>query len=285
MQTVLLAGISGYLGGYVAQELLKRDFAVRAIIRDKTRLRTKSIGCCRIIEAELTQPETIVGCCSNMDIVISTIGITKHKDGLTYMDVDYQANLNLLREAQRSGVKKFVYISVLNGNRLRNLKICDAKERFVDQLKQSEMDYCIVRPNGFFSDISEIYKMARQGRVYLFGKGQCKANPIHGKDLAAVCVDATQKPIKEIDVGGPETLTHNEIALTAFDVLGTVPRITHIPDWMRTSFLKMARLFTGSKTYGPIEFFLTVMSMDMMATEYGGYTLREYFTRLKQMTA
>ena len=45
---------------------------------------------------EITKPETIKEVCRNVDIVISTVGITKQKDGLTYENVDYLANLNLL---------------------------------------------------------------------------------------------------------------------------------------------------------------------------------------------
>ena len=51
------------------------------------------------------------------------------------MDVDYQANINLLEEAKRAGVQKFIYISAINGQQMRHLKIMAAKERFVDALK------------------------------------------------------------------------------------------------------------------------------------------------------
>jgi uncharacterized protein YbjT (DUF2867 family) len=196
------------------------------------------------------------------------------------MDVDYQANMNLLQDAQKSGVKKFIYVSVLNGGNLRYLRICDAKERFVDELKASGLEYCIIRPNGFFSDMAEFFEMAKKGRIYLFGKGVLKTNPIHGKDLATVCVDAINEGDKEVLVGGPETLTHQEIALSAFDVLGSKPKITYIPEWMRASVLKLLKLFTGSKTYGPIEFFMTVMAIDMVAPEYGKYTLKEHFAKM-----
>ena len=67
-------------------------------------------------------------------MVISTVGIARQKDGFTYMDVDYRENANLLSEAKRSGVKKFIYVSVLNGEKLSNLKIFEAKERFVTEL-------------------------------------------------------------------------------------------------------------------------------------------------------
>jgi uncharacterized protein YbjT (DUF2867 family) len=98
--------------------------------------------------------------------------------------------------------------------------------------------------------------------------------------LAVVCVDAIDSSDKEIQIGGPETLTQNEIASIAFDILGKKRKITHIPDWVRVATLKLVRLLTGSKVYGPIEFFMTVMSIDMLAPEYGKHTLKEYFTIL-----
>ena len=51
------------------------------------------------------------------------------------------------------------------------------------------------------------YMMAKKGRVYLFGNGEFRANPIHGEDLASVCVDAIEDSKQEIKVGGPESFT------------------------------------------------------------------------------
>ena len=282
MKRVLLAGATGYLGRYIATELLKNSYMVKALARNPEKLKQNNIDTTQVIRAEITQADSIADCCKNIDVVISTVGITKQRDGLTYMDVDYQANMNLLQEAIKSGAEKFIYISVLNGENLRNLKICEAKERFVDQLTQSGLDFCIVRPNGFFSDMAEFYTMAKNGRVYLFGDGELKTNPIHGEDLATACVDAIDKPDKEIEIGGPETLTHNEIATLAFESLGATPKITHIPNWVRIAILKTVRSLSGSKVYGPIEFFMTVMAMDMVAPEHGRHTLAEYFKNLSQ---
>jgi uncharacterized protein YbjT (DUF2867 family) len=282
MKKILLAGATGYLGIHIAKELQKRSCPFRAIVRTPEKLKQNGILADDIFEAELTVPDSIKACCEDIDVVISTVGITRQKDGLTYLDVDYQANMNLLEEAKKSGVKKFIYVSVLNGEKLRHLKICDAKERFVEQLKKSGIDYCIVRPNGFFSDMSEFFNMAQKGRVYLFGNGAFRANPIHGEDLAALCVDAIASSAKEVEAGGPETLTQNEIASIAFAVLGKKTKITHIPDWLRVTVVNLIRLFTGSKVYGPVEFFMTVMAMDMLSPEYGKRTLKEYFSTLNK---
>jgi hypothetical protein len=99
---------------------------------------------------------------------------------------------------------------------------------------------------------------------------------------AAVCVDAIDYQDKEISIGGLEILTHSKIARIAFEILGAEPKIVYMPDWMRTAILTLARILTGSRTYGPIEFFLTVMAIDMVAPPYGKYTLKKYFTNLKQ---
>ncbi len=282
MKKILLAGATGYLGSYIAKELIKNSGGLRGIVRSPKKLQTRILEVADIFRAEATQSEPITGCCEGIDTVISTVGITRQKDGLTYMDVDYQANLNLLKEAQESGVRKFVYVSVLNGDKLRHLKICDAKERFVEQLKKSNLEYCVIRPNGFFSDMAEFYNMAKKGNLYLFGDGEQKANPIHGEDLAAICIIAIDGTDPEIIAGGPETLTYNQIATIAFEVAGTTPKITRIPDWVRKVFLRLIRYLSSSKFYGPIEFFLTVTAIDMTAPEYGTHRLRDYFNTLRQ---
>lgn len=111
--------------------------------------------------------------------------------------------------------------------------------------------------------------MAKSGRVFLFGNGEVKVNPIHGEDLAEVCVDAIENSDKEVNIGGPDVLTQNEMAVIAFEVLGKETKITCLPDWLRIAIRKILRTFTGSKFYGPIEFFLTVMAIDLIAPQYG----------------
>lgn len=277
----LVAGATGYLGGFVVKELKKHRYYVRALSRDSKRIEPLRAYIDEVIFGKATKPETIKGLCKDVDIVFSSLGITRQKDGLTYMDVDYQANRNILDEALSENVKKFMYVSVLNADKMSHLEIIKAKERFVQELKASSIEHIIVRPNGFFSDMSEFFKMARRGRIYLFGNGEYRANPIHGEDLAKACVEALTTNRKEINIGGPEILTQNEIAWQAFEVLEKKPKITHIPLFIKDLTVKMARTFTSVETYGPVEFFMTVSSMDMVAPTYGEHTIKEYFKELR----
>ena len=189
MKKILLAGATGYLGRYIAAELHNQAYPTKILVRNENKVPLKKEDFETLV-AEVTDPAQLSGIMNDVEVVISTVGITRQKDGLTYMDVDYQANHNLLKEAEKAGVKKFIYVSALNADKLTHLKMCKAKERFVEALKHSSLDYCIIRPNGFFSDMAEFMKMAKKGKVELFGDGHYKMNPIHGEDLAAVCVNA-----------------------------------------------------------------------------------------------
>ena len=277
---ILLAGATGYLGRYITAELAKRQIQTKILARNphKTSSCTKHSD---IIVAEVTKPDSLTGLMNDVDTVISTIGITKQKDGLTYMDVDYQGNVNLLNEAKKAGVKKFIYVSALNADKLTNLKMCQAKERFVEALKKSGLDYCIIRPNGFFSDMTEFLKMAKKGKAELFGDGNYRMNPIHGADLAKVCVDAIDANEKTIEVGGPEIFTHNQMVELAFSTFDKSLKVSYMPEWLRQTILWSARTFSSSKKYGPLEFFFTVLAMDMLAPKYGTHTLSEFFNNQK----
>ena len=279
MKKVLVAGATGYLGKHIVNELKSRGYWVRVLIRKGSQKKLFT-NVDDFFVGEITKPKTLIGIAENIDWVFSTIGITRQEDSLTYMDVDYQGNVNLLYEAEKSGVEKFEYISAINGDKQRHLKIFEAKERFVNELKSSGLDYCIMRPNGFFSDMKDFLEMAKKGRVYLFGDGQFKLNPIDGKDLAVVCVDKMIAGNREETAGGQEILTQEDIAKIALRVLNKPLKITFLPDWTRKLSIWVLRTFTSSKTYGPFEFFLSAMAQDNIANQYGKLKLEDFYKTL-----
>ena len=277
LMKVLVAGSSGYLGSYIIKELIAQNIETKAIIRtiDSFPLKGERL---EVVTAQVTQKETLKGLFDDIDVVISTIGITRQKDGLTYMDVDYMANVHLLDEAIAGNVKKFIYVSVLNGENLKHLKICEAKEAFCDYLTSSSIDYCIVRPNGFFSDMGDFLQMAKRGSVFLFGDGKYLLNPIHGEDLAKVIVETIDQNKREINVGGPDILSQNEIATLALKAYAKPIKIVHLPLFLQRLILWILRTFTTSKIYGPLEFFLSTMVMNMVGPQYGINSLEDFFT-------
>ena len=277
MKKVLVAGATGYLGGFVVKAFRERGYWVRALARSEGQVEALREHVNETFVGTATDPDSLKEACEGIDILFSSIGITKQKEGLTYMDVDYQANLNLLEEAREAGVSKFIYVSVFNAEKMKHLKVVQAKTRFEEALKQSGLDYLIVYPNGFFSDMLEYLQMAQRGRGYVFGSGEYGANPIHGEDLAEACVDEVASGEPELHIGGPDILTHNEILSLAFESVQRKAKISRIPIWVRDLVLATLRAVTPVKVYGPLEFFMTVLAMDMDAPTYGKHHLVDFF--------
>ena len=277
MKRILVAGATGYLGRNVVKALRERGYWVRALGRSAAKLDPIREFADDLFIGEVTDPASLDGLCDGIDVVFSSVGITRQKDGLTYEDVDYRGNRNLLTVAENSGVSKFVYVHVLNAEKLRHVAMIQAKQAFVDELKQSPLDTMVICPTGFFSDMEEFLSMARAGRVYLFGDGSNRINPIHGADLAEVCVDALERPEQQLDIGGPETFTYREIAELAFDVLDKPKRITCLPRKLVAAAIGALRWVAPVKTYGPIQFLASVMTMDVVGQTHGQRRLADHF--------
>ncbi len=78
-------------------------------------------------------------------------------------------------------------------------------------------------------------------------------------------------------------MTHNEIATMAFETVEKPLKISRVPTWMTHRFLAILKFFVSVKTYGPIEFFMTVLSIDLVAPPYGKHHLRDFFLAQKNI--
>ena len=160
---------------------------------------------------------------------------------------------------------------------MKHVAAVQAKQAFVDDLNRSAVDHTVICPTGFFSDMEEFLSMAKKGKVYLFGDGMNRINPIHGADLAEVCVTALEGRREHLDVGGPETFTYREIAELAFDVLDKPRKITPVSAKLVAAMVGIMRWLTPVKVYGPVQFMASVMTMDVVGEPRGTQRLVDHF--------
>lgn len=287
---VLIAGATGYLGKYAVKAFRERGYSVRVLTRSKERLFEPGPFTAPALTAddiddvfigEISKPETLTGLMDGIDIVYSSVGISRQRDGLTFEQVDYQCNRNLIDLCQGSSVSCFLYVSMQGAENIMHLAITQAHEKVVEDLKQSGLDYRIVRPCGYFSDMGVLYDMARKGRSYLVGEGNNLMNPIHGRDLAEVCVDTVEGDEREVEAGGPDIMTQREAAALAFEVVQKPVRITVIPMWLARGLVRFIRML--STQFGDLaDFIVTAGEIDGVGPKRGTTTLRSYFEALHQ---
>ena len=101
---VLVPGATGYLSQYHLKEIKNIGFWVK-IRKEAQKYRFKNFD--DFFIAQITEPNSIEGITKNIDFVFSSIGITRQKDGMTYLKVDYQGSSNLLKEALNDEVEVF----------------------------------------------------------------------------------------------------------------------------------------------------------------------------------
>ncbi len=287
---VLVAGATGYVGKYAVQAFKERGYWVRALTRSEERLGQPgpftapgiaSDDVDEVFVGELTEPETLDGLMDGIDIVFSSVGISRQRDGLTFEQVDYGCNHTLIEMAERSDVRKFVYVSMQGAAdpKIADLAITQAHEKVVRELQASDLDERIVRPCGYFSDMGALLSMAKRGRALLMGDGENRMSPIHGRDLAEVCVAAVEGEDREIEAGGPEVMTQRQAAELAFEVVGKPVKITVVPLWLAGGFGKSIGLV--SRQFGDLaEFIVVAGEVDGVGPPLGTTTLRSYFEEL-----
>jgi uncharacterized protein YbjT (DUF2867 family) len=285
---VLIAGATGYIGKFVVKAFKEQGYYVRVLTRNEGRLHetgpftapalTKN-DYDDVFMGEITKPETLAGSMDGIDLVFSSVGISRQRDRLTFEQVDYQCNKNLIDLADAAGVKRFTYVSMQGAENIMQLAITQAHEKVVNALKNSSLEYRIVRPCGYFSDMGVLYDMAKRGRVYLVGEGTNQMSPIHGRDLARVCVETSEGDELEVEAGGPDILTQREAAELAFDVAGKPSKVTVIPMWLARGLAKFVALL--STQFGDLaEFIVTAGEIDGVGPPRGTITLRSYFEAL-----
>jgi uncharacterized protein YbjT (DUF2867 family) len=257
--TIMIAGSTGELGRALVKVGLDRGHRIVALARRTEKLAGfESSGNFRSVRAEVTRANELRGVCENVDVVMSALGITRQRDRVTFRDVDYQANVNLLNEAKKAGVQKFMFTSGFGIDRNLDNAMFRAKKDFELALQSSGIAYVIIRPTGFFSDMMMILGMAKDGRVYLLGSGSGRINPIDLADLAEYYYGHLDDTNAILEVGGPESFSFEEIAEMAFKAIGAPEKIVHIPVALIAIVLPLVRLFSLN-AYAELQAFTRIM--------------------------
>ena len=225
---VVLAGAYGNLGADIFKALLKADHEV--VAADLVERDLGLTGNFTFKKLDVTKPESLKGLCDGADRVITTVGLTKTSATVTNYEIDYQGNVNLLKEAKAAGVKYFTYISVLKADKAPKVPMLHAKFLFEEELKKSGIAYTIHRPTGYFYDIVKVFRpMIEKGEVTLLGNDPVHANVVSTEDFAEFIVAHMTDENKMYDVGGKETYSYEEIANMCFAAAGKEPVIKRAP--------------------------------------------------------
>lgn len=271
---VVLAGAFGNLGADILKALAGAGHEV--VAADMTVREIEGVSCeTRVID--VTKPETLKGLCEGADAVVTTVGLTRTSATITNYDIDYQGNVNLLEEAKRAGVKRFVYISVIKADSDPNVPMLHAKAMFEEKLKESGLTWVIHRPTGYFYDIAKVFMpMIEKGTVTLLGKQDVHANVIDTPDFADFIVRHLTDENKTYDVGGKETYSYEEMAKMFFEAAGKPAVIKRAPVFL-FDVLALVNKWKKNGKEAIIRFSKWTLTHELVGKDtWGEHSFREY---------
>lgn len=278
MQTVILFGSTGHLGRHVAKELVARGYNPTCVVRNEGKALGLLPAGVKLKVAEVSNPEAIEGITEGFELVISCLGksVSPNDRGkATFRDIDLVANTNILKDAIRSSVKKFVYVSALNSERYSHLEYFRVHHEFSEILKKSGIDYSIIKPPAIFSAFQDVIAMAKKGQLVNMGSGEHKTNPIYEGDLAKVVVDSINQSNAVVEAGGKETYTRKQLNDIIQQQVNPGKKLRTIPVGLVKGMLPLLKLFDRN-LYDKFAFFVEVLQHDVIAPKVGEMRFEEY---------
>jgi nucleoside-diphosphate-sugar epimerase len=111
----LVTGATGFVGSYLVRALLHRGDSVRILARTADRGAALQSAGAEVCLGDLAEPKSIVGIAEGMDTVFHLARSPTSASVDVFSRIDVQGTEQLLIEAERARVRRFVYASTLAG--------------------------------------------------------------------------------------------------------------------------------------------------------------------------
>ena len=108
---IALTGATGFIGRHLLRELPKRGYRLRVLLRRPSQT---AMDCASAVVGDLARPQNMSAALAGVDAIIHSAGIAHAMSGRPeddYRVLNTEATIGLARAAERSGVKRFVFLS------------------------------------------------------------------------------------------------------------------------------------------------------------------------------
>lgn len=246
---VAIAGGTGFVGGAIAAELQRRGEHVVILSHDVEAGRRRVPDGMEVRHGDIADPTTLSAALAGVDALVIALAFRGYpmenpRRGETFEAVDAAGTERLAKAAVATGVSTVVYISGAGAAPDAPRHWFRAKWRAEEAVRGSGLRWTIIRPTWLYGPrdaaLNRFLGFARYlPFVPVTGNGKQLLAPVFIGDLAHLVGDALHEPAaanRVFDLGGPDTMTMNEVIRTALRVQGRHRPLLHAP----ASLLKIA---------------------------------------------
>ncbi len=190
---VSITGATGFVGRAVIQELLAKNFHIKALVRPGSARKAIQHKNINWIEGTLNNPISERSLCAGADTVIHMAGLVTARTKAEYYNVNADAVGNLVQAAANANVKRFIYLSSLAAQQSELSDYAGSKRAGEGQLarKIGKMKGVVVRAPAVFGAedkaTAPFYALIKKGFLPAPGGRHWRSRKIglvHVEDLA-----------------------------------------------------------------------------------------------------
>ena len=235
---VTLFGGGGFLGRYVAQELLKAGARVRIAERDPTDAwflkPLGALGQTQFVPASVTKPASIARAVEGANAVVNLVGILKGD----FDAIHCKGAANVAAAAHSAGADALVHVSAIGADPESPSAYGRSKGEGEAAVRAAFPGATIVRPSVVFGQEDGFLNRFAAMQALPFVpvlRGGVKFQPVWVADVARAIAAAAMMPAahtaKTYELGGPEVVTMAALNEWLAKATGREPNFVPVPDF------------------------------------------------------
>ena len=154
--SLLIIGGTGTLGRQIVLQALTKGYQVRCLVRNLKKANFLKEWGAELVYGDLMKPETISPCLKGISAIIDA-STSRPNEFNSLKHVDWEGKLYLLKAAKMANIKRFIFFSVENVEKLQTIPLMRVKYKIERKLEQSNLPYTIFRLTGFYQGLIEQY--------------------------------------------------------------------------------------------------------------------------------
>ncbi len=257
---LLLTGATGSIGSRLLPLLLEQGEDVRCLVREPRRLGHRRVDVQIALGdlGEMSDPYLVRQALRGVDTVVHLAATIRDQPPHRIEELNGLATVRLLRAAERSGVRRFVFFSALNASAAQRTRFFRAKWLAEEAIASSSLQTTIFAPSIVYDHSDPWLTLLRRFSFLpvmpVSGEGKARFQPIWADD-AARCVTAAlaRDGRRRYELVGPETLSYDEMSDLVSRAAGRPRTIVHLPLSLVRSGLIATRSVFGESVFATWE--------------------------------
>ncbi len=251
---LLLTGATGSIGSRLLPLLLAQGEDVRCLVREPRRLGQRRVDVQIALGdlGEMSDPYLVRQALRGVDTVIHLAATIRDQPPHRIEELNGLATVRLLRAAERSGVRRFVFFSALNASAAQRTRFFRAKWLAEEAISTSSLQTTIFAPSIVYDHTDPWVTLLRRFSFLpvlpVSGEGQARFQPIWAADVARCVTAALERDGGgRYELAGPETLSYDDMSDLVSRVAGRPRPLVHLPlPLIRSSLIAIRSVFGES---------------------------------------